>query len=317
MPWTVKTISSPLSPAVNDIATATQAGASSVQTLLDAAVVLLDAAKIFFQSGTDPFKLIYEPLVSQVETLINDFFGTGLFELVIDPFKIFPGEVNFETDKNNIPILTPGNCINLAIQSFDDQGDPNRPQFGDTTDVSGWGFLITAPNIELFKASYEEFVNFWKSDIFDYSILEIEKRRAGPVVYSKKPDWSSLRLNQIEDLNTLNQALLTTLSTLRGYIAVADDIINDTIDSLTRKIDQLNVAIALLQDAIDSLSKSLNIYTFDLPLGTGGVNRIKAELPDEALTAAKNNKYSMLALYIGGSSSAAAAELIRGLMFSS
>ena len=316
MPWTIKTIGSPLSPEIEEISDQMQSDLVPVTDLLDAAVVLLDTAKIFFQSGTDPLKTIFEPLVSQMETLISDFFGTGLYELVIDPFKIFPGEVNYETDKNNIPILTPGNCINLAIQSFDDQGDPNRPQFGDTTEVSGWGFLITAPNIELFKQAVKEFLVFWNSDIFKYTKLEIDKRRSGPVLYSKKPDWSSLRLNQIEDLNTMYQALLTGLSLARGYLAVADDAINDTIDSLTRKIDQINNVISLLQDTVDALSKSLNIYTFDLPLGVGGVNRIKAELPDAALTAAKNNKYSMLALYIGGSSSAAAAELIRDLMFS-
>lgn len=59
--------------------------------------------------------------------------------------SIFP-----KYDENNIPTLTPVEAINLAIESFDDEGDVRRPPFSKASTVTGFGILITTPYLQLF-----------------------------------------------------------------------------------------------------------------------------------------------------------------------
>lgn len=147
MPWQQKTLLPPLPSEAQGIVDGLDAVAGSIVPILDAAATLLDAAKIFFSAGTDLYATLMTALITEVEDLVNDLFGAGAFELLVHSDAVL--STKLKKDKSGIKLITPVDAVNIAIQSFDDLGDDQRPQFSDGASVSGFGFLVTAKDVFL------------------------------------------------------------------------------------------------------------------------------------------------------------------------
>jgi hypothetical protein len=313
MSWTKRQLVPPLPSEAQPIVDALNTVSGAVVPILNAASTLLNAASIFFQSA-DLYKALMTALVTQTEDLVNDLFGSGAFELVVNPFTSFRRRQ--KVDKNGIPLLTPEEAINLAIRSLDDQGDLDRPQFSDAANISAFGILVTAPDISVFLAILEALLSLWNIDDIQFIIREINRRR-GILVQSRPPDWDSLRFNQIKALGDVQKELLRVLAIAKGYLAVPDDAILDLIAQLQRKVNILTLSIAAFQAVIDALTNTpalSGVYMLDVPLGVGGNNRLKAELRDPQFAQLGLNKYTFMALYVGGGPSAAGVDSIRQLL---
>ena len=147
MPWTQKTLLPPLPPEAQDVVDDLNTVAGSIVPILDAAATLLDAAKIFFSAGTDLYAALMTALITDVEDLVTDLFGTGAFELMVHSSAVL--STKLPKDKSGIQLITPADAVNLAIQSFDDLGDDQRPQFSDSANIAAFGFLVTAKDVFL------------------------------------------------------------------------------------------------------------------------------------------------------------------------
>lgn len=71
------------------------------------------------------------------------------------------------------PLLSASQAIQSAIDSFDDEGDPNRPQFSSSAEVAAFGLMITFP-------TFQQFLNLLNliGDLFDFPQLDFVKARA-------------------------------------------------------------------------------------------------------------------------------------------
>ena len=147
MPWQQKALLPPLPPEAQDVVDDLNAVAGSIIPILDAAATILDAAKIFFSAGSDLYAALMTALITEVENLINDLFGSGAFELMVHNSSVL--STKLQKDKFGIQLITPADAVNLAIQSFDDLGDDQRPQFSDAASVAGFGFLVTQKDVFL------------------------------------------------------------------------------------------------------------------------------------------------------------------------
>ena len=316
MSWLLKNIGPPIPPEAQAIVNEVDAVASAVTPLLDTATALLDVAKIFYIAGVDVYQTLTSTLISETEDLIDDLFGAGVFELVIDPFSVFGPK--FPKDVNGIPLLNPEQAIKLAIRSFDDVGDPNRPQFSDGANVAAFGLMATAPDVSSFLALLQSLLAVWTIDGLDFTLKRVKRFRNPPDTQSLLPDWDSISFNKVNALGDIQNELLKILSLAKGYTVVPDRGITDLIDIMQRKIDVLNASIAAFQGLLDilgALPAATGIYFFDLPLGVGGNSRIQTALRDQDLEALKINKYTFTVLYVGGTGpSAQSVDSIRKLL---
>lgn len=315
MPWMQRPLVPPLPGEAQDIVDVLDTVASGVLPILNAASTLLNAAQIFFQTA-DLYKALITALLNQTEALVNDLFGSGAFELVINPFTVFNRRQ--ELDKYGIPTLTPEEAVNLAIRSLDDLGDQGRPQFSPAANVSAFGILVTAPNVGVFLDILRGLLSLWTIDDLRFLIDQIE-RRTGAAPQSRQPDWDTLRFNQIGALGQIQKELLRVLAIAKGYVAVPDDAILDLINQLQRKVNILTLSIAAFQAVIDALTNTpalSGVYILDIPTGVGGNERLKKELKDPQFSALGLNQYTMMALYVGGGPSAAGVDAIRQLIAS-
>lgn len=319
MSWQKQNLIPPLPPEAQQIVDSLNTVVGTVSPVISAAVTILDAAKTFMVLMADLYAALMTALITEVENFVNDTFGSGAYELIIHPVDIYPG---IKRDKYGFSKITPGDAINLAIKSFDDQGDPNRPQFSDGANVAAFGIMVSAPDIGVFIFLMEAIVALWKVNEFE-EILNRAKKKKGKYkkktldYYSSKPDWGSLRFNQIEYLGDLQKEMLNLLAIAKGYATVPDNVLVDLIDALARKLELLNdtiAAIMLIINTIANIGQLADMWVLDIPLGPGGNKRIQQALVDAQLSGMKINKYSMLMLYVGGGPSAAGVELIRSLL---
>lgn len=320
MSWTPKTVTPPLPSEVNDILTGLNSLTGSVSSSLGTISSLLDAAKPFFSGGTDPFAALVTAILTELQNFNNDFFGSGAFQLVIDPFAAFGPRFNEEgrgKDKYGIPLLTPKDALNKAIRSFDDQGDEDRPQFSDSANVSAFGLLVTAPDLSIFLDILQALASVWTIDDITFTFNRLQKTSQPKPKKSIAPDWSSLRFNQVGALGDIQKEINKALSITKGYTTVGDNVISEIIDTLQRKVDVLQASVDGLQLVVDALVATAgvpNVWVLDVPIGVGGNRRIKEEIVDPNLSALLLNKYTFMVLYVGGGPSAAGVDKIRQLV---
>jgi len=314
MSWQQVDLAPPLPPEVQAILADLTVAGNSVATTLGIISDALDIVKIYYQAGSDLFKAIMSALVTELENLMNDLFGAGVFELFVTPFNV--NRRGLTIDKLGIPKVTPAQAINFAVNSFDDTGDEQRPIFSDGANVAAFGLLITAPDIILFYEILKKLGVFWKTKEFEILIQRVELAQ-NPKTRSFNPDWSSFKFNQIEYIGQLQKDMGETLALIKGYMLVADDVMTKLIDALQKKIDDLNARIVALQaivDLIGSLDEMAGVWFLNVPLGPGGTALIKKELKDQVLSGLSFNNYTMMALYMGGGPNAQAAETWRALL---
>lgn len=320
MAWTPKTLTPPLPPGAADVVNAISTATTSVSGALTAFSTLLDAAKVFFTAGTDVFQFIVNTIITEAENLNNDFFGSGAFQLIVSPFDVAGPrflEEGAGKDQFGIPFLTPRDAISQAVRSLDDTGDANRPIFSDSANIAAFGLLITAPDVKAFITLMQALLSVWTLDDLVFIINRTQAKATPPPKKSVPVDWTSLRFNQIKALADIQRENNKALAIARGYLNVGDNVITQLIDTIQRKVDVLNDSVATFQFVIDALVAAAgipNVFVLDVPLGPGGVRRLKEELRDPALESLLLNKYTLMLLYVGGGPSAVGVDNIRQLV---
>jgi hypothetical protein len=329
MPWQKQPISAPVSDAIVTVVDAVDTVVSVLDPILTVAETALELAKVFLHATTDPAAALFDAIVSELETLINDFFGTGVFVLEVNPFNVsaasvlVPGLTNTTApligrhDDFGIPLMTPSEAISHMINSFDDTGDTERPQFSNQASTVAFGFMLTAPDIAGFLALIEAFLAVFNWPGFDIMKKKIQKQ-ASILEPSTYPDWISYRLNSITQMKDLQASLLDLLNTLKGYRNILNNIA-DLIDLIKLKVDTLKDIVKKFRDQLQALknaAKATGIYVFDFPLQVGGNSAVKTALNDPFLQSicTLNNGYTAAILFLGGGPSIAPVQAIKELI---
>ncbi len=315
MTWTKKKVLVPLPEELEPIITLLTESATNVQSVLGPLSQALEAASALFVLGNDLFAAIMNELIELVEDLINDLFGAGLFQLIINPFTISnetlrrDREADNEADQDNVTFITPDQAIKLAIKSLDDPGDLDvegnlkRPNFSESATVSGFGLLITVKDVNAYLELLKKLFTVWATEDIEFAINKLE-RLQDTTPRSTGADWDSMRLNSIGQLGAIQQRLLQTLALAKGYTLVPEGLIN-LINLIIKKLDDLNevldVFIAVVNQLAD-IESLAGVYLFDLPPTVGGNEAIKAALPNPELQGPEFilHRYTFFMLYIGG-----------------
>lgn len=386
MAWKNATVNSPIPGALADIVSGTSVVTNTLSTLFSAITTLLEIAQVFVQDTVEPFESLVDAIITQLEQLINDLFGSGLFMLVVNPFELTnssalieiaesrrairdeedianaqykleekqvqkalfnanPAEsvalqeqlnsiearkiakkatldarrsilestrVNAGFDSFGIPILTPRECILRAVDSFDDLGDDQRPQLSDAANVAAIGFMATAPGLDQFKALIEAFLAVFEIPEWRFVLARLNEVSDVSTVVSQKPDWQSVRLNSFSPMDKIQKTLLTVLATVKGFQITANESIQDLIDIMKSRSEQLDKISDDLEDLANAIGTASGLFVLNVPIGSGGVNRLKNELRDPFLECQKNN-YTIMVMFVGGGVTAQPVESLRSL----
>lgn len=363
MSWSKTDVDLPLLNGIDDILGTLNQGASNLETVLNTTLTALDAAKVAYIASADPFSFLFESLLIEVENLINDTFNSSASVLICNPLtlgktvveevegefintqaefftfenshlKINNKNISYKFDKHGIPQMTPAECINAMIASFEDLGDQQRPQFTSSAQVASFGVIITAPDLVGFVPLLTNLLDVFNlRPLSDLLNKYISKANLDPLgnpdtskVVSRAPDWTSYKLSSIGALGEQRNELIKILNTLRGYVETADNAVVSLINVIETKISNLLDTVSSFNDLITrlrSVSAASGVWTFNLPASTGGVEliqeqlRISAEDPDQRGVNLLNidSGYTVGVLFVGGGPSLSAVDTIRDLIF--
>jgi hypothetical protein len=289
--------------------------------VIDTAKSLLEIAKALYSVIADPYAGIMGAVVASLEDLVNDYFGAGGHLLVVDNFAPILQPKNKKDkkdkkDKYGIPLLAPGTAINIALSSLDDLGDPSRPVYSNSAQISAFGFMLTAIDFVGFYELMKALQNVWSIDELKFNIKKFEQFEKG-FSQSVPPNWKATKYNDIEQVAKLQKNILKMLNQTRGYLVTADQAVIQLIDSFVRKADQLKASadgIASILRALSAIAAMNDVWAFDVPLTTGGTEKLKEQLFSDQLAGMKLNKYTFLVLYVGGGPNAPVIDNIRQLI---
>jgi len=323
MTWTKKEVLPPLPEEAQKIIDDLQAVSGGVVDILKGLSLALEAAKVFFLLTNDLFAAIMTAIITAVEDLINDLFGSGVFQLVINPFTVTNTTLRREkvgegADQFDVTFVTPDDAIKLAIKSFDDpydidpssinstnpQGNLKRPDFSDSATVAGFGLLFTAKDLNIYIQFLQALKAVWTTDDIEFALGRALEAQGTTPGRSTGADWDSKRLNSIGSLGSIQNQLLKILSLAKGYTLIPEGIIN-LIDALQRKADDLIETIEAFQAVIDDLTNLqglAGVHVLDIPPQVGGNNLLKASLPNPILQGPDNflYRYTFFIMYVGG-----------------
>ena len=144
MPWEQQEVTDPAQQAVSTALTPVSNALGAISPILSTTSALLDIAKAFIIGTIDPLQAALLKAIEGLEETLNDIFGSGMFTLTVNPFRL---EGVRQFDDFGTPLMTPADIINEMVQSFDDLGDGNRPQFSESAEVVAFGLIATAPDL--------------------------------------------------------------------------------------------------------------------------------------------------------------------------
>jgi len=307
MSWTRKTIASPIPKELQGIAASVDSVASSIDAVLGTIKSLLEAAKIFFLSASDQFKAFAGPVIAELEAIIDNLFGSGLYMLQVSPFTVARKS---GYDPFGFPLLTPRDAIISATSSFDDEGDENRPDFGSSGIVSLLGIMVSVPDAQQFYEIIKKLLAIF--DIGEIqelvfrieNLLDFRSRASTPTAQpTTPPDWVSYKLNNIQILKDTENALLDGLQTFKGLLTVPDTIIEDIINTIENKLAVFNNVAKQLRDISFNVGFASGIYTTTLSNSGGGNAALKEAIQDPALGRSTNG-YTYMLLFVSGGEAA-------------
>lgn len=310
MPWRDTGIAKPIPNAIADVLSVAGGAISVIEPLLSAIKTLLQVAEAFYHGVLDPLAATVQALLTEAQNFITDFFGTGVFSLVVDAVNR-PGIVKY--DSLGIPLMTPGQAIFTAIDSLDDLGDINRPQFSVDASIVGLGFMATAPSPDQFLALIALLRRIFTIPEWELIFKIVNRHRivvAGPPV---PPDWRSLRLNSIQEMKDLEDGMLALIQMLRGYAVVPDTNIQDLVDIIDQKLSLLKDLMDKLKQLVSDLRHTTGIFVMNMPIGVGGNARLKEFLRDCPLEHS-HNQYTIMSVFVGGGPSLQPIDKMRALI---
>jgi hypothetical protein len=237
--------------------------------------------------------------------------------------KVTEKRKNWKFDNFGIPLMTPSQCVNHMIASLDDTGDPMRPVFSDTAQVSALGFIVTAPDIEQFVALAEPLLAILEidqlADLLNEFLRRSNRTTAEPSG-GTAPDWTANgRLADIEFLRQQRDALLGALAQIKGAVESADQAVVRLIDIITEKLNALNEVVesfSALLTKLQSILDAEGVFVFELD-SNGGTNLIKQQLKAFDASAsdifALDSGYTFGVLFVGGGPSYESVKLLQQL----
>lgn len=339
MTWTKKELLPPIPPEIQPLLDDITNASSTVIDVLNGFSSALEVAKLFFIAGNDLFAVIMDIIIQAIEDLINDLFGAGLFQLVVNPFTIGSDTLRRARVDNqfNISIVTPDDAIKLAIKSLDDPGDIDpasitpdnplgnlkRPNFSAGSTVAGFGLLVTAKDINAYIEILSQLAKVWQTSDIEFAISQANKATVPAIPRSTGADWDSLRVNQIGSLGSIQNQLLKMLALTKGYTLVPGGVVS-LIEALQRKADDLSNTLEVFQAVFDDLTNIqalAGVHVLDIPPQVGGNDLLKASLPNPVIQGPDSFifRYTMFLMYVGGGPSGAhpqvkAADTLRKLV---
>lgn len=299
----------PVPKALGQIAHAASAVTTPLASVLGATSSLLSAAQTFYTSRTSPYKLLLNSILQQLQNFNNDFFGTGVFCLVVTPYTV---SKPVRYDALGIPQLTPAQAISAAIASFNDLGDVNRPQFSNSAEVCAFGLLVSAPTLGQFAALINALNALLTVPEFSLLLSRVQALQA-PGKKSTAPDWQSVRLNSYPALRDAQKAVNDFISHCKGYVVAGDANIQNLINVIKNKVTRLQNIVKQLQALSNSISNTTGIYVLNLAPQVGGNTLIQTALRDCPLEKSPNT-YCAMVLFVGGGPSLAIVNNLRKLM---
>ncbi|HEX7927070.1 MAG TPA: hypothetical protein VF678_05715, partial [bacterium] len=130
-----------LGPLVEDF----QSLVDAADDVLDTAGDALDAASALVAGTASPLAALVTAQVVAAKGMLNDIFGAGVYPITVHPwmpgvgFGHRPGAVRSALQAGTVVPFEAGdllsvslsfpNAVQAIVNSFDDQGDKNRPQF--------------------------------------------------------------------------------------------------------------------------------------------------------------------------------------------
>lgn len=215
---------------------------TALKSVLTVLQTLIKTAKVFYSSAVNPFATLLGKLLQSIEDMIADFFSSGLYSLFVAPKEGYTSSV--KKDAWGIPSLTPGEAINMAVRSFDDPGDLERPLFSDSATVGAIGLMLTLPTFASFSSAFDTF-----NDMLDYG--KIKKACDSLKVKVKSKNTRLVRAVRISSY--LNIFERTAGSWITDGFVVGDKITTSsdnnpgpyTITALTAKIMTVDVTLKI------------------------------------------------------------------------
>lgn len=282
---------------------------SSLSPLLSAAQALVEVAQAFFNPTTSPYAALVNTLLTELQAFNNDLFATGVYYLSVTANTATNSGRIVQHDPLGIPLLTPEGAIEAAINSLYDQCDVNRPQFSEYAEVCAIGLMATAPSAGQFLALIEALIAIFQlPDWLDFSVRL--KRILTPICAPTPPIWQSLRLNSIQDLKNVQNAINNAINTCEGYLTTANNILQQLADLIAAKQHQLNQLQAQIQNLINDLRHTTGIFIMNLPPTIGGNAVIQSALMDCVLERS-TNQYTIMTLIVGGGPSLIPVDTLR------
>ena len=256
--------------------------ATAANATLDAAGAALDAAKVFLSGTSAPQAAAAASLVSQAQGLLGDLFGAGFYQLIVHPWT--PGVGRGEGPWRHLDFPR---CIRTVIESLDDAGDPERPQFSSTAPVELVCLVAGAPSPALFRSVLQAFQALTGAAAFRLALrrleqaFELERTRFEIPQGSRPPDWQSATMREaFPALAPLEDALRRQLATLASYAAGGTSAVNLAAALIAAKRAQLAELQNRLATALALFGQGLlgtGAYGLHVA-GVGGNARLKSEL---------------------------------------
>src|SRR5271154_5548535 len=150
MSWNYQNVAGPIPSGLANIVQEFGTVISALSPLLSAASAAVEAAQIFFNPTTSPYAAIVTALIAELEAFNNDLFATGVYYLSVTGDTALNLGIPVKHDSLGIPLLTPKQAIQAAINSFNDTCDTNRPQFSQYAEITAFGIMATSPAPEQF-----------------------------------------------------------------------------------------------------------------------------------------------------------------------
>lgn len=314
MAWVNRNVAAELPTEFASLADSAQSLQGNLQVVADALNAAATVARVFVSTNVDPTSALATAIISEIESVVDDFFSTGFFMLVITPNDLTkPGY-----DPFGLATMTPNQALDAAVASFDDLGDSRRPQFSDQASVTGFGILATAVSVEDMIDKMSGLISVLNLDGFDLYLRQARRTFPQPPVVpdSVSPDWVSTKLQDIPGFSELHAAVQGFLQQFRGYLTTGDNFLDDFVTAIENKVNVITKAIDELNAAIDRFVGAVGatgVYFLDIAQSTGGNTYLKSQIPDSTLESLTENKYTVMVLFVAGGADTAGMENFKSI----
>lgn len=299
MAWVNQNIAGPIPSGLANLVQGLESVISTLTPLLSAAHALVEVAQVFFNPTSSPYAALVTSLLAELQAFNNDLFGTGIYYLSVTANTVENTGTTVKHDTLGIPLLTPNQAIEAAINSFYDTCDTNRPQLSQYAEVCAVALMATAPGAGQFLALIQGLLAiFALPDWLDFS-LRLNRILTPVTCQAVPPIWQSYRLNSIPELKDIQTTINNAINICEGYLTTADNILAQLAALIAAKQNQLTALQAQIQAIINDLRHTTGIYIMNLPPTTGGNVAVQNALKDCVLQQS-TNQYTIMTLLVGG-----------------